>query len=165
MLNALDLNWGVRMSEVHVTGDPPCRELRSLSGCIGLAASPPIISHKKSSLSRIGNDSGHLDSGYAPEFGVAVSCMPESCRTQQTELWIADVPQQRTAVAGSRPSADTFVEERSKASAEDRSSSHLDALRSSSLDALRFSALTDPRTEGWSLRCHDGRERGLKLCR
>jgi len=156
LIDALDLNWGARMSEVHVTCYSSRIELskaRSNRSC----ADPAIDSAMENpSILHIG-----LVYSAVP-LAAAVSCstpglrLPQSDRVQRTEMGIVTSSRQHTDVAAFGPSTDIFKES-SKAPRGARSSSHLivqrcaNSLESQSRDAK-------PRSL-------NSCERGLRLCR
>jgi hypothetical protein len=136
-LDALDVNWGARMSEVRVTGSLSCAELhevRSNRGSTGSVALQAIFIDRESPLSRIGYQCAQFESG------------PETVRD--------------AAVAVSSPSADIF-EELTTVFAQARSSSRMTAPRFSASAGLHPADLF---ARDKNLRCSNSCERGLKIC-
>lgn len=154
--DALDLNWGARMFEVQVTGDPSFAKFRSGSRCTGHAALMLSIDRSYPLFARIAHAHGRFESGPESERRVTVSFFLESRPAQRVRMQIATAPRGRAAVAASHPSADIF-EELSKASAGVR--------RSSRQDVLRLSIFAHPPAADRELRCLGGRKRGIKVCR
>jgi len=159
LTDALDVNWGARMSEVQVTSDPCFTELhriRPVHYCIAPAVRPAISIARVFFFSRFGRAKG-LPTACSPAVGdLALSCLSRTCQTQAIEPQFAVEQRQCAEVAVSRPSADIFVE-LSKASAGVRGSSRL--------TVPRCSASADSRTGNVKLRYPNASERGLKRCR
>jgi hypothetical protein len=131
LIDALDLNWGARMSRVQVTGDLSSTEFykaRSDRGCAGPGESSATERHRELSIYQIAHTNRHLGSGMSSQRCVLVPRLLRSRSAQQAEMGILSVTQQHVEFAGSIPSADLF-EELKIATPEDWSSSRLDALR------------------------------------
>lgn len=159
MFSALDLNWGVRMSEVQVTSYLCFTELhrvRPVHYCIAPAARPAINIARVFFISRFERAKGR-STACSPAVGdLALSCLSRSCHTQAIEPRFAIGNRQCSEVAESRPSADIF---------EVSSRAYAGAGSSSRLMVPRCSASADPHTRNAKLCCPNASERGLRLCR
>lgn len=153
LYDALDLNWGARMFEVQVTGDPFWMELGSPSGCTGDIALPPIRIIETTPIVRIGTSCRT----YAPALPATSrsTCgrYPEIWRPTPAQLQIAGGLRRRP-VTGCCPVADMFFEKPTK-----------EARFFPSLDAPRLSAVAESHINDTRARRRYGRERGTKLCR
>jgi hypothetical protein len=156
LIDALDLNWGARMSEVQVTCDLSRTELsesRSDRSCADPAIDSAMenlsISRFRAAISLVG--SGSATSCRAPGFQLSLFE-----QVQRAEMGIVSSSRQHTDVAGSDPLTDIFIES-SKAPLGARSSSRLIVQRCSISLESRSSEVT-PRSLNTS-------ERGLRLCR
>lgn len=159
MIDALDLNWSVRMSEVQVKGDPSCMELRKTCSDCGYAipaTASTIRTDKVLSLFHFGPTQRILGSGLpSPRFAVA-SILLQSCHDRRTKLGRTAVSEQAAEVAGFCPSTDIF---------EESSNALTGAWSFSRLIVSRCAHSSDSRARDSKLRCPIARERGLRLCR
>jgi hypothetical protein len=156
LIDPLDQNWGARMSEVQLTGDPSRTELREASSDRGCADSAGSSATSKTSLSHFGHSRRRPGSGPIALRRASKSCALRFYRFRREVMRMVPAVRKCAEVAGYRPSADIFVVS-SKASAE--------AWSSSRRIGPRCNVSLDSRTRNVKLRCSNTIERGLKLCR
>ena len=156
MMDALDLNWGARMSEVQVTCVLLFTKLgkaRSDRGCAGPAIDSAM---ERLSISYFEDAHRAIGSGSPALRCTPRSRLPHSGRIQRTEIGNLHDSMRPVGVADSRPLTDIFVES-SKISAGARSSSRL--------IVLRCTVSPDSQTREAMPCCPNTCERGLILCR